>query len=116
MLLTFDERLLTVMLFKMNNELFDFYEHEAENRDLNDYLLIRLLFMKITLNQNCERLCSCSSTRIKIIFTICLIMSDDRSIINLLSRLIVVFNFFRDERDDFESEKSSSLEFESKSF
>ena len=43
-------------------------------------------------------------------------MSDDRLIINLSSRLIVAFDFFRDERDGFEFEKSSSLELESKSF
>ena len=43
-------------------------------------------------------------------------MSDDRSIISLSSRLIVAFDFFRDERDNFESEKNSSLKLESKSF
>ena len=43
-------------------------------------------------------------------------MNDNRSIINLLSRLIVIFNFFYDERDDFEFEKNSSLKFELKSF
>ena len=105
MLLILNERLSTTVLFKMNNESLDLYEYEAENRDLNDYLLIRSLFTKITLNENCERLCSCSSTRIKIIFTIGFIISDDRLIINLLSRLIVIFNLFRDERDDFEFKK-----------
>ena len=40
MLLTLDERSLTIVLFKMNNEWFDFCEHKAENRDLNNCLLI----------------------------------------------------------------------------
>ena len=44
------------------------------------------------------------------------IMSDDRLIINLWSRLIVILNFFRNERDDFEFKKNSSLKLESKSF
>ena len=100
----------------MNNKLFDFCEHEAENRNLNDCLLIRSLFTKITLNKNCEKLCSCFSTRIKTIFIMCFIMNDGRSIINLSSRLIIVFNFFRDERDDFEFKKNLSLKLESKSF
>ena len=100
----------------MNNKLFDLCEHEAENRDLNDCLLTRSLFTKITLNENCERLCSCFSTRIKIIFIMCFIINDDRSIINLLLRLIITFNLFCDKHDNFESEKNSSLEFESKSF
>ena len=43
-------------------------------------------------------------------------MNDDRSIISLLSRLIVAFDFFHDKRDDFEFKKNSLLEFESKSF
>ena len=116
MSLIFNGRSLTAVLFKINNELFDFCEHEVENRDLNNYLLIRSLFTKITLNENYERLCPCSSTRIKTIFTMCFIMNDDRSIISLLSRLIVAFNLFYDERDDFESEKNSSLKLESKSF
>ena len=116
MSLIFNERLLTIILFKMNNKSLDLCEHEAENRDLNNYILISSLFTKIMLNENCERLCSCSSTRIKIIFIMCLIMNDDRSIINLLSYLIVIFNFFRDERDDFEFKKNSSLKFKSKSF
>ena len=93
------------MLFEINNELFNLCEHETENRDLNDCLLIRSFFTKITLNKNCERLCSCSLTRIKTIFIIYFIMNDDRSIINLLLCLIVIFNFFRDESDDFEFEK-----------
>ena len=46
----------------------------------------------------------------------CFIMNDDRLIISLSSRLIVAFNFFRDERDDFKSKESSLLELESKSF
>ena len=41
-------------------------------------------------------------------------MNDDRLIISLLSRLIIVFDFFYDERDDFEFKKNSSLELESK--
>ena len=102
MLLTLDERSLTIVLFKINNESLNFCEHEAENRDLNDYLLIRLLFTKTILNENCEKLRSCSSTRIKIIFTMYFIMSDDRSIINLSSRLIIAFDLFCDEPDDFE--------------
>ena len=116
MLLIFNEQSLTVMLFKMNNESLDFCEHETENCDLNNCLLIRLLFTKITLNENCERLCSYSLTRIKTIFTMCFIMNDDRLIINLSSRLIVAFNLFHDKRDNFEFEKNSSLEFKSKSF
>ena len=36
-------------------------------------------------------------------------MSDDGSIINLSLRLIIAFDLFYDERDDFEFEKSSSL-------
>ena len=40
MLFILDERSLTAVLFKMNNKSLDLYEHEAENRDLNDYLLI----------------------------------------------------------------------------
>ena len=91
MSLIFDERSLTVILFEMNNESFDFCEHEAENYNLNDYLLIRSFFTKIMLNENCKKLCLYSSTSIKTIFTICFIMNDDRSIINLLSRLIVAF-------------------------
>ena len=43
-------------------------------------------------------------------------MNDDRLIISLSLRLIIVFNFFHDKRDDFEFKKSSSLEFESKLF
>ena len=116
MLLILDERSLTAVLFEMNNKLFDFCEHKAENRDLNNYLLIWSLFTKITLNENYKKLYSCSLTRIKIIFIIYFIINDDRSIINLSSRLIVVFNLFRDERDDFEFKKSSSLKFKSKSF
>ena len=104
------------MLFEINNESFDLCEHEAENRDLNNYLLTRSLFTKITLNENYKKLCSCSSIRIKIIFTIYFIMNDDRLIISLSLRLIVAFDLFRNERNDFESKKSSSLEFESKSF
>ena len=46
----------------------------------------------------------------------CFVISDNRLRINLSSRLIITFNFFRDERDDFEFKKNSSLEFESKSF
>ena len=111
-----DERSLTTVLFKMNNESFNLCEHEAENRDLNDYLLIRSLFTKITLNENCERLYSCFLIYIKTIFTMCFIMNDDKSIINLLLCLIVAFNLFRDERDDFKSEKNSSSELESKLF
>ena len=116
MSLIFNERSLVTVLFEMNNKSLDFCKHEEENRDLNNYLLIRSLFTKITLNENCEKLCSYSLTRIKIIFTMCFIMNDDRLIINLLSHLIVAFNFFRDERDDFEFEKNLSLKFESKSF
>ena len=114
--LILDERLLTVVLFKMNNKSLNFCENELENHDLNDCLLIRSLFTKITLNENCEKLCSCSSIHIKIIFIICFIMSDNKSIINLSSRLIVAFNIFRDERDDFEFKKNLSLKFKSKSF
>ena len=116
MSLTLNERSLTAVLFKINNKSLDLCEHEAKNRDLNNCLLIQSLFTKITLNKNCERLFSCSSTRIKIIFTVYFIISDDRSIINLSSCLIVAFNFFRDEYNNFESEKSSSLKLESKSF
>ena len=43
-------------------------------------------------------------------------MSDDRSIINLSLRLIFVFNFLYNERDDFEFKKNSSLKLKSKSF
>ena len=114
--MTFNERSLTVVLFEMNNELFDLYEHEVENRDLKDYLLIQLLFTNITLNNDYKRLCSCFSTRIKIIFTIYFIMSDDRSIINLLLYLIVAFDLFYDECDDFEFKKNSLLKLKSKSF
>ena len=111
-----DERLLTVVLFKINNKLFDLCEHETKNHDLNDYLLIRSLFTKITSNDDYERLCSYSLTRIKTIFIIYFIMSDDRSIIDLSSRLIIAFNLFRNKYDGFEFKKNSSLEFESKSF
>ena len=116
MLLIFDERSLAAVLFKMNNKSFDFYEHEIEDHDLNNCLLIRSLFTKITLNENCEKLYSYSSTRIKTIFTMCFIINDDKLIINLSLCLIVVFNFFHDERDDFEFKKNSSLELESKLF
>ena len=116
MSLTFNEQLLTVVLFKINNKSFDLCKYEAENRNLNNYLLIRSFFTKITLNENFKRLCSCSLTRIKIIFTIYFIMNDNRLIINLLSYLIIIFNFFRDKRDDFEFEKNSSLKLELKSF
>ena len=44
------------------------------------------------------------------------IMSDNRLIINLSSYLIVAFDFFRNERDDFEFKKNLLLELESKSF
>ena len=111
-----DERSLTTVLFEINDKSLDFCEHKAENRDSNNCLLIRSLSTKITLNENCKKLCSCSSTRIKIIFIMYFIMNDDRSIINLLSCLIVAFNLFYDERDDFESKKNLSLKFESKSF
>ena len=97
----------------MNNELFNLYKYKTKNCDLNDYLLIRSLFMKLTLDENYKRLCSCSLTCIKIIFIIFFIMNDDRLIINLL---IVIFNFFRDEHDDFEFKQSSSLKLQSKSF
>ena len=100
----------------MNNKSFDLYEYEAKNRDLNDCLLTRLFFTKITLNENYEKLCSCSSTRIKIIFTMCFIMSDNRLILDLLSRLIIVFDLFYNKHDDFEFKKNSSLKFKSKSF
>ena len=116
MSLTFDERLLTTVLFKMNNESFNFCKHEAENRDLNNYLLIQSLFTKITLDENCEKLYSYFSIRIKIILTMCFIMNDDRLIINLSSRLIVAFDLFRDERSDFKFEKNSSLKLKLKSF
>ena len=116
MLLIFYKRSLTTVLFKMINESFSFCKDETKNRNLNNYLLIRSLFTKVTLNENCERLCSCFSTRIKNFFIIYFIMSDDRLIISLSLRLIIVFNFFRDERDDFEFKKSSLLKFESKSF
>ena len=116
MLLTFNERSLTVVLFEMNNESLDFCEYETENRDLNHSLLIRSLFTKITLDENYKRLCSCFSICIKTIFIICFIISDDRSIINLSLRLMIVFNLFRNECNNFKFEKSSSLEFESKLF
>ena len=44
------------------------------------------------------------------------IMSDDRSIISLSSRLIVAFDLFRDEHNYFEFKENSSLKLESKSF
>ena len=116
MLLILDERSLTIMLFKINKESFNFREHGAESRDLNNCLLIRSFSTKVMLNENYERICSCSSTRIEIRFTMYFIMSDDRLIINLWLRLIVTFDLFRDERDNFEFEKNSSLKFESKSF
>ena len=116
MLLTFNERSLSIMLFEMNNESLDLCKYEAENCDLNNYLLIRSFFTKITLNENYKKLCSYSLIRIKIIFTICLIMSADQLIINLSSRLIVIFDLFRDERSDFEFKKNSLLKLESKSF
>ena len=106
MSLIFNERSLTVVLYEMNNKSFDFYEHEAENRDLNDYLLIQSLFTKIMLTKNYKRLCSRSLTRIKIIFIIYFIMNDNRLIISLSLRLIVAFNFFRDKCDDFEFKKT----------
>ena len=56
MSLTFDERSLTILLFESNNESLDFCEHEAKKRDLNNYLLIRSLFTKITLNNNYKKL------------------------------------------------------------
>ena len=115
MLLNLNERSLAVMLFKINNKLFDFCEHEIENRYLNNCLLTRSFFTKIILNENCEKLCSYFSTRIKTIFIMCFIMSDNRLIISLSLRLIVGFNFFCDERDDFEFKKNSSLKLESKS-
>ena len=111
-----DERSLTIVLFKINNKSFDFSEHEAENRDLNDYLLIRSLFTKIILNDDYEKFSSYFSTRIKIMFMMYFIMSDVRLIIYLLLCLIVAFNFFRDERNDFEFKKSLLLKFKSKSF
>ena len=40
MLLYFDKRSLTVVLFEINNKSFDLCEYEIENRDLNDCLLI----------------------------------------------------------------------------
>ena len=43
-------------------------------------------------------------------------MSDNRLIINLLSRLIIVFNSFYNKRDNFEFKKNLSLELKSKSF
>ena len=107
MLLIFDERSLTVVLFKMNNKSFNICKHETEDRDLNDYLLIRSFFTKIMLNENCERLCSYSSIYIKTIFIICFIMNDNKLIILLSSRLIIVFDFFRDRCDDFEFKKNS---------
>ena len=116
MSLTFNKQLLKTVLFKMNIKSFDLYKHEAKDRDLNDYLLIRSLFTKITLNENCKRLCSCSLTRIKIRFIIYFIINENRSIISLSSRLIVAFDFFRDKRNDFEFKKNSSLELKSKSF
>ena len=116
MLLILDERSLIVMLFKTNNASFYLCEHEAKKRGLNDCLLIRSLFIKVTLNDDYERVCSCFLTRIKTIFIICFIMNDDRLIISLSSRLIVIFNFFLDKPDSFESENNSLLIFESKSF
>ena len=116
MLLILDERLLTAVLFEMNNKSLDFYEHATKNRDLNNYLLILSFFTKIMLNENCEGLYSCSSTRIKIIFIMCFIINDDKLIINLLPRLIILFNYFYNTCDDFEFEKNSSLEFKLKSF
>ena len=115
-LLIFDERSLTIVLFKMNNELFNLCEHETEDCDLNDCLLTRSLFIKITLNEIYKRLCSCFSTRIKIIFTRWFIMNNYRLIISLSLRLIVAFDFFRDEHNDFKSKKNSSLKLKSKSF
>ena len=115
-LLILNEQSLTIVLCKINNESFDFCKHETENYDLNDYLLIQSLFTKIMLNENYKRLCSCSLTYIKIIFIMYLIINDNRFIISLSLYLIVVFNFFYNERDDFESEKNSSLKFKSKSF
>ena len=116
MSLIFNEWSLTVVLFELNNKSFNLCEHEAKNCDLDKYLLIRSFFTKIILNENCERLYLCSSTCIKIIFIIYFIINDDRLIINLLSHLIVIFDLFRNERDDFESEKNLLLKFESKSF
>ena len=42
----FNERSLTAVLFKMNNKSFNHCEHEVENRELNDCLLIRSLLQK----------------------------------------------------------------------
>ena len=78
MLLILDERSLIVVLFKMNNKSFDRCKHETKNRDLNNCLLIQSLFMKITLNENYEKFCSCSSTRIKTIFIMYFIINDDK--------------------------------------
>ena len=105
MSLIFNERSLTAVLFEMNNKSFDFCEYKAKNHDLNNCLLIRSLFTKITLNENCKRLCSYFLTCIKTIFIMCFIMSDDRSIISLSLHLIVAFHFFYNERDNFEFEK-----------
>ena len=116
MLLIFYKRSLTAVLFEINNKSFDFCEYEVKNRNLNNCLLIRSLFTKITLNKNYKKLCSCSSTRIKIIFTMCFIMSDNRLIISLSLRLIIIFNFFHDERNNFKFKKNLSLKFKSKSF
>ena len=115
MLLIFNERSLTAVLFKINNKSFNFCKHETENRNSNNYLLIRSLFTKITLNENLKKLYSCSLTRIEIIFIIYFIMSDNRLIINLSSRLIIIFNFVNDKRDDFKFKKSLSLKLELKS-
>ena len=114
MALILDKRSLAAVLFKINNESLDLCEHEIKNCDLNNCFCS--FFTKMTLNEDCERLCSCSSARIKIIFTMCFIMSDNRSIINLSSRLIVVFDFFYDERDNFKFKKKLSLKLKSKSF
>ena len=116
MLSIFNERLLKVVLFKMNNESLDFCEYKTKNRDLNNYLLIQSLFTKIILNENCEKWYLYSLTRIKIIFILCFIMSDDRSILNLLLRLIFGFNLFHEERNDFKFKENSSLKLELKSF
>ena len=97
MLLIFNKRSLTAVLFKMNNKSFNFCKYKTEKRDLNNYLLIRSSFTKIKLNNNYKKLCSCFSIRIKITFTMYFIISNDRSIINLLSRLIIAFYFFCDE-------------------
>ena len=93
----------------MNNESLELCEYKTKKHDLNNYLLTRSLFTKTTLNDDYEKLYSCFLTRIKIIITTCFIMSDNRSIINLLSYLIIAFNFFCEKRDDFEFKKNSSL-------